>query len=155
MEKQAAAALGEPVVDGVILLARGSAKKMRSQVSPVGGLVGVAISRVAADRLTKDTTPATPAPGGYTGGAFLALTSSRLVLFSSSSGVFKQKLGEQLAEYRPGEIDRFEFGKAAAGVGTLDLISTDGDRWAFEFSKVVRKKLVRMAEASKALVVEA
>ncbi len=150
MDKHAAAAIGEPVIDGVILLARGSAKKYRGQVAPIGGVVGVVVARA-----TKDTTPETPAPGGYTGGAFLALTSSRLVLFSTISGVFKQKLGEQLTEYRPGEIDRFEFGKAAAGIGTLDVVSVNGDRWAFEFSKVSHKKLVRMAEATKTLVVEA
>jgi hypothetical protein len=154
MEKDAAAVLSEPVVEGVILLARGAAKKIRSQTAGIGGLIGGAIIRSASDRLTKDTAAETLAPGGYTGGAFLALTSSRLVLFSTQDGRWKQKLGDALAEFQPGQVDRFEFGKAATGVGTLDLLTTDGDRWAFEYSKVVKKKLVRMAEASRAMVVD-
>jgi hypothetical protein len=142
IEKDAIAVLGEPVIEGVILLARGATKKIRAS--------GGALANV----LTKDTTPVAPAPGGYDGGAFLTLTASRLVLFGSVSGFFKQKLGEQLAQFNPGEVDRFEFGTAAAGVGTLDIVGTNGDRWAFEFSKVSQKKLVRIAEASRALVVD-
>ena len=154
MDKHASVALGEPVLEGVILLARGFAKKTRSNATGIGGILGGVLSRVSADKLTKDTTPEVPPPNNYRGGAFLALTASKLVLFATVEGRFKQTLGDQLAQFNPGQIDRFEFGGAAAGVGTIDLVSSDGDRWAFEYAKVARKKLVRMAEASQAIVSE-
>jgi hypothetical protein len=149
MEKNAAEKLGEPIAEGVILLKRGAVKNMRV---PIGGLVGV-LAVAVADKLRKDTTPVEPAPNGYCGGGYLALTSTRLVLFSVEEGRFKQSLGDILAEFPPGQIDRFEYGKAAAGVGTLDLVGVNGDRWAFEFSAVSRKKLNRMATATNALIV--
>jgi hypothetical protein len=145
MEKEATAILGEPILEAVILLKRGAVKSMRM---PVGGLVGT-----LASKLRKDTTPITPAPNGYAGGGFLVLTDTRLALFAVEEGRFKQSLGEVLAEFLPGQIDRFEFGKAAVGMHTLDLVSVSGDRWAFEGSVVIRKKLNRMAEASNALIV--
>lgn len=156
MNKDAAAALGEPIMEGVILLARGAAKKMRKDVAPaaLGGLAG-SLARVAADKITRDTTPVGPVRNDLGSGAFLALTASRLVIFSVEAGRFRQRLGEQLTSFSPGEVDRFEIGKAAAGVGTLDIVSVAGDRWCYEYSKVVAKKLVRMAEATRALIVDA
>jgi hypothetical protein len=153
MEKDAAQALGEPVMEGVILMARGAVKEIRKGAA-FGGLVG-SLTRVAADKLTKDTTPDSEIIRLDQGrGAFLGLTSSRMVLFVTEDGRFKQKLGPQIATFSPGDVDRFEFGKAAAGVGTVDIVSTNGDRWCYEFSKIARKKLVRMAEATRALIVE-
>ncbi len=156
MNKHAAVALGEPVMEGVILLPRGMAKKLRKDVAPaaLGGLAG-SLARVAADKLTKDTNPVGVVRNDLGRGAFLALTASRLVIFSTESGRFRQRLGDQLGSFSPGEVDRFEFGKAAAGVGTLDIVSVSGDRWCYEYSKVMAKKLSRMAEASRALIVEA
>jgi hypothetical protein len=145
MEKEASAVLGEPIVEVAILLKRGAVKNMRM---PIGGLVGI-----LASKLRKDTTPIAPAPNGYDGGGLLALTDTRLALFALEQGFAKHSLGELLAEFLPGQLDRFEFGKAAVGMFTLDLVSVTGDRWAFEGSAVLRKKLNRMAEASNALVV--
>ncbi len=156
MEKHAAVALGEPVMEGVILLARGAAKKMRKDIAPaaLGGLVG-SLARVAADKMTKDTNPSETVVRNDLGrGAYLALTASRLAIFATEEGRFKQKLGEQLASFNPGEVDRFELGKAAAGVGTLDIVSVNGDRWCYEYSKMTGKKIARMAEATRTLVVE-
>jgi hypothetical protein len=154
MDKEASTALGEPVLESVILLARGFTKKTRSRSTGLGGVLGSVLSRVAADKLTKDTTPEQLPPNGYLGGGFLVLTASKLVLFATDEGRFKQTLGEQLAQFYPGQVDRIEFGKAGAGVGTIDLVSSDGNRWAFEYSKVMHKKLLRMAEASQAIVTE-
>jgi hypothetical protein len=155
MEKEAAGALGEPVLEGVVLLTRGATKKIRASAGPVGGgLLGSVVGRLANEKLSKDTTPEQPAPNNYTGGGYLALTATKVVLFGTGDGKWKQSLGEQLASFAPGDIDRFEFGKAGAGVGTLDVLTTGGDRWCFEFSKVVKKKLVRIAESAGALVAE-
>lgn len=155
MEKEAAEILGEPVLEGVVLLARGSTKKMRANTGgAVGGLLGSAVARLANDKLSKDTTPDQPAPNNYNGGGYLVLTATKVVLFGAGDSRWKQTLGEQVASFASGDIDRFEFGKAGAGVGTLDVLTTGGDRWSFEFSKVVKKKLVRIAESAGALVVE-
>jgi hypothetical protein len=155
MEKEAAEVLGEPVLEGVVLLARGATKKMRASAGPVGGgLLGSVVARLANEKLSKDTTPDQPAPNNYNGGGYLVLTATKVVLFGPGDGRWKQTLGEQVASFVSGDIDRFEFGKAGAGVGTLDVLTTGGDRWSFEFSKVVKKKLVRIAEAAGALVVE-
>ena len=155
MDDQAAQVLGEPVIDGVILLARGAAKKLRANSGAVGGgLLGSVVARAAGDKLSKDTTPSQPSPNDYSGGGYLAVTPSRLVLFSTEDGRFKQKLGSPLAVFSPGDVDCFEFGKAAAGVGTLDIVTASGDRWAFEYSKMVRKKLTRMAGAAGAAIVD-
>jgi hypothetical protein len=156
MEKEAAVALGEPVLEGVILLARGATKKIRANTGAVtGGLLGSAVAQLANNKLSKDTTPAQAAPNNYNGGGYIVLTATRVVLFGAGDSKWKQTLGEQLASFVSGDIDRFEFGKAGAGVGTLDVLTTAGDRWSFEFSKVVKKKLVRIAESAGALVVEA
>jgi hypothetical protein len=154
MQKDAAAALNEPVMEGVILLARGSAKEFRKQApGALGGLTGT-LARVAADHMTKDTTPVDVVRNDLSQGAFLALTASRMVIFSTATSRFRQKLGEQIATFQPGEVDRFEFGKAAAGVGTLDIVTVTGDRWCYEYSKMIAKKLTRIAQATQALVVE-
>jgi hypothetical protein len=155
MEKEAAEALGEPLLEGVILLARGATKTIRANTgSAIGGLLGGAVARLANDKLSKDTTPDQPAPNNYNGGGYLVLTATKVVLFGTGDGRWKQTLGERLASFTSGDIDRFEFGKAGAGVGTLDVLTTGGDRWSFEFSKVVKKKLARIAESAGALVVE-
>jgi hypothetical protein len=147
MEKMASAFLGEPVLEGLILLPRGSAKKYRASS---GGVLG----RIASEKLTKDTTPEVAAPGDFNSHAYIALTASRVTLFAVINGVFKSKLGEQIRQFYPGQIDRFEFGAAAAGVGTLDIITSTGDRWAFEYSKPFKRKIVRIAEAVNAIVVD-
>jgi hypothetical protein len=153
MNDHAAEALGETIIEGVILLERGATKRIRANTSPVlGGLLGSALARFGNDKLTKDTTPSQAAPNNYAGGGFLALTPTRVVLFGAADGRLKQKLGSQLASFSPGDIDRFEFGTAGAGVGTLDIVTTGGDRWAFEFSKVMKRKLIRIAEAANAIV---
>lgn len=155
MDKQAAEVLGEPVMDGVILLPRGAAKKYRKTVAPaaIGGLAGT-LARVAADRMTKDTSPAGEVRNTNDEGAFLALTASQLVLFETISGRLRQKLGAELARFSPGDLVRFEVGAAAAGVGTLDIVAANGDRWVYEFSKVVKRKVTRLAEAAQAQVVD-
>ena len=145
MQNEASAVLGEPILEAVALLKRGAVKNMRM---PIGGLLGTLVSK-----LRKDTTPEVAAPNGYAGAGYLVLTDTRLALFAVDEGRFKQTLGDMLAEFLPGQIDRFEFGRAAVGMHTLDLVSVTGDRWAFEGSAVIRKKLNRMAEASNALVV--
>jgi hypothetical protein len=155
MEKEAAAVLGEPVLEGLVLLARGATKKMRANAGAVGGgLLGSVITHLAKDKLSKDTTPEQPAPNNYNGGGYLVLTATKVVLFGAGDGKWKQTLGEQLASFASGDLDRFEFGKAGAGVGTVDVLTTSGDRWSFEFSKAFKKKLVRIAESAGALVVE-
>ena len=52
MDKQAAEVLGEPVMDGVILLPRGAAKKYRKTVAPaaIGGLAGAAAGALTSPR---------------------------------------------------------------------------------------------------------
>ncbi len=155
MDKQAAEVLGEPVMDGVILLPRGAAKKYRKTVAPaaIGGLAG-SLARVAADRMTKDTSPVGDVRNTNDEGAFLALTASHLVLFETISGRLRQKLGAELARFSPGDLVSFEVGAAAAGVGTLDIVAANGDRWVYEFSKVVKRKIARLAEAAQAQVVD-
>jgi hypothetical protein len=155
MEKQAAASLGEPIMESVILLPRGMAKDIRKNIAPgaIGGLAGT-LARVAADKITKDTDPGDVARNDLKLGAFVVLTASRFVIFSTLPSRFRQKLGDQIGSFLPGELDRFEFGKAAAGIGTLDIVATNGERWCYEYSKIMSRKLNRMAEATRALVVE-
>jgi hypothetical protein len=155
MDKAVETVLGEAVMDGVVLLPRGAAKQIRKDATPgaLGGLAGF-LSRVAVDKLTKDTRPEGMVRNPELRGAFLALTSSRLCLLDLEKGFLKQKVGGLSQSFSSGHVDRFEFGKAAAGVGTLDIVTPDGDRWVFEFSKVSAKKLQRMAEAIQAHVVE-
>ena len=119
----------------------------------IGGLAGT-LARVAADRMTKDTSPAGEVRNTNDEGAFLALTASQLVLFETISGRLRQKLGAELARFSPGDLVRFEVGAAAAGVGTLDIVAANGDRWVYEFSKVVKRKVTRLAEAAQAQVVD-
>jgi hypothetical protein len=152
MDKQAAEALGEPVISSCILLESGATKKMRKNMAPMGGAIGIAAVAVA-NKLKNDDS-VEPEMTAYAGSGYLALTPSRLALFAVESGFLKQKLGEQLASFLPGELDRIIFGKAAAGVGTIKLITTEGQRYTFEYSKVGKRKLARIAEASQALVID-
>jgi hypothetical protein len=153
MDKQAAQVLGEPVIEGVILLESGAAKKMRKNSAGIGGVVGIAVASVVSEIQSRRESDE-PELADFSGPGFLALTTSRVVLFSTQSSFLKQKLGDEIASFRAGELDRVVFSKAAAGVGHLDLISTAGMRYSFEFSKVSKKKLVRIAEASQALVID-
>jgi hypothetical protein len=155
MEKQAAEVLGEPVMDGLILLARGAARKIRKDIAPaaLGGLTG-SLARVAADKMTKDTSPTDEVSNPDLRGGFLALTASSVVLFDTEDGRFRQKLGREIARFAPGDLATVELGAAATGVGTVDLIDRSGKRWVYEYSKVMGRKLNRIAEAAQANVVD-
>jgi hypothetical protein len=152
MDKQATQQLAEPVIDSAILMASGAAKQIRRAAGgAVGGVVGIATAAIAnelADRRSAND----PIDSDYSGGGFLALTATRLALFATEKGRFKDKLADPLASFGPGELDRMEFGTAAAGVGRVSLVSTTGQRWTFEFSKLMKKKLVRMATSVNATV---
>jgi hypothetical protein len=147
MKKDAAQVLGEPVTEDLILLARGASRKIRRQMGgAVGGLV--------AARMSKDTTPDQPAPEDYNRGGFLVSTPTRIALLALDDGRLKQKLGDVLATFSPGDLDRIEIGKAAIGVKTVDLLTTSGDCWSFELSKVAMKKLRSIAATQNVPVVD-
>jgi hypothetical protein len=144
MEKDASAQLGEPVNAGVLLMASGAVKKMRKQAA-IGGLVGTAVTAVL-NRREKQGEAADDVID-HEGGAFLAVTPTRVVLFSVVTGKLRQKLGEPVATFRRGDLAAIELGKAAAGVATVDLVLADRRRYCFEISKLFTKKLQPAADA--------
>ena len=146
MEKDASAQLGEPVTAGVLLMASGGLKEIRRKAGTMGGLVGIATHVVASRR--HDEPPAmTPGVVDHEGGGFLAVTPTRVVLFSVEVGKLRQKLGSPVATFRRGDLSGIELGKAGAGVSTVDLVLTDHRRYCFELSKPFTKRLRPVADA--------
>jgi hypothetical protein len=149
MKKQVAQIAGEPLLDGVFLAASGSYQKRRKQTWP--GLFGLA-GYFAAEAVDKKTTVVTPAPDvnrrDQACGAYLARTASHLLLVRAEQGFARHHIREQLARLEPGDLARFEFGRLAIAFGTLEMVSVNGERWCYEFSKKDRKKLISMAEAN-------
>jgi hypothetical protein len=116
LARDALAALGEPVMEGVLIATRSG-------------------------------------PDDHQAGAYVALTASRLVIFSTVKRQRGQEMGAQIASFFPGELDRFEFGTPVAGATTMDIVAVTGERWCFECSTLTTRKLTWMAETTRAQVV--
>jgi hypothetical protein len=145
MNKDASAQLSEPVTAGVLLMASGAAKKLRRQTGAAHGLAGVAIA--AFMNRQSDTATDTAEVIDFDGGGFIAVTPTRVVLFSVDSGLWRQKLGKPVATFHRGDLAGIELGKAALGIATVDLVLADRRRIRFELSSMFTKKLQPVADA--------
>jgi hypothetical protein len=145
VNKDASAQLNEPVTSGVLVMASGAAKKIRRQTAAAHGLAGVAVAAF----MNRQTAGPTDAPEVIEpeGGGFIAVTPTRVVLFSVESGFLRQKLGKAVATFHRGDLAGIELGKAAAGVATVDLVLADHRRIRFELSSFFTKKLQPVADA--------
>jgi hypothetical protein len=153
MKKQAEQIVGEPLLDGVLLVASGSYQVYRKRVWRIFGVVGFVAAKVA-NKKTDEIMPGPhPMRRDQDCGAYLGHTTNTLFLVRSEEGLARHHLHEQIARFAPGDLDRFEFGRLATAVGALTIVSNAGERWCYEFSKRDRKKLIAMAEACGVAVV--
>jgi hypothetical protein len=141
-EKQATKLLGEPIDVGIVLLPRGAAKGFRRQGAAAVG-AGV-LGAVVASRMGRETQPQDDA---WTGHALLALTPTRLALIAAKQGRRDGAEEEVLFAVSPGEVAGIATGKAAMGIATVDLRLADGRSFAFEMSRVMGKRLAKIADA--------
>jgi len=141
MEKDASSQLGEPLTAGLMLTASGTAKKSR-QVATFG-LIGVAI---AAMNRKKKVSIDVAEVIALEGGGFIAVTPTRVVLFSIEGGL-RSKLGKPMATFHHGDLSGIQLGKAAFGVATVDLVLADRRRYRFELLRMLTKKLQPVADA--------
>jgi hypothetical protein len=145
MKKDASSQLGETVTAGVILLPSGAAKEYRRQYGRAHGLVGVAV--VALMNRSKNDPADAPEVIDFEGTGYIAVTPTRVVLFSTKSGILLQKLGKPVATFRRGDLAGIELGTAVTGVATVDLVLADRRRYCFEISRMFAKKLQPVADA--------
>jgi hypothetical protein len=142
MEKDASSQLGEPVTAGLMLTASGTAKKSR-QIA-MFGVLGLAIAALM-NRKKKAPIDVSEVIAPV-GGGFIAVTPTRVVLFSIDNGL-RSKLGKPVATFHRGDLASIELGKAAFGIATVDLVLTDRRRYRFELLRMLTKKLQPVADA--------
>ena len=126
MEHEVAAQLGEPVTSSVKLMPSGALKSGRKSMR-FGG------SGAAAKAMFSDPT-------------LLASTPTRLTLFKLKPGGLKDSLGDQVFAVPHADVQAFEIGKAGFGMGAVGITLRDGQRFDFEFSKVIGKKVREIAQ---------
>jgi hypothetical protein len=106
------------------------------------GLAGVAIGYAAEQRSRRYTTQ-TPQ---FSRTAFVAVTDREVALIKYGPGGRNGKAGEVLAR-----VARSEVASAAVSRGVLrtnlTINFTDGGSWAFEVSPLIRRTVVRVADA--------
>ncbi len=131
--------LGAKQLTGAVVMPRGWA--WTAGVSQRVGVVGPAIG-YAATKLSKENTSQTPQ---FRRSAYLAVTDRELALLTlrpSAPG----RLGEVLAR-----VPRSEVASAKVGPGVLrtnlTIGFTDGGRWEFEVSPLIRHTVVRVVRA--------
>jgi hypothetical protein len=145
MKKDASSRLGEPVTAGVILLPSGAAKEFRRQSGRAHGLIGVAVVALM-NRSKNDPSDASEVIP-FEGTGYIAVTPTRVVLFSTKSGILRQKLGEPVATFHRGDLAGIELGKALTGVATVSIVLADRRRYCFEISRMFTKSLQPVADA--------
>jgi hypothetical protein len=143
MEKDAISQLGEPVTAGLMLTASGTAKKSRRVAT--FGLLGLAIAAVM--KRKKKVPIDVSEVIALEGGGFIAVTPTRVVLFSIDNGALRSKLGKPVATFHNGDLVGIQLGKAAFGVATVDLVLADRRRYRFELLRMLTKKLQPVADA--------
>ena len=142
MARDSSQVLGAPQLAGAAVMHRGHAWKQGVHGPGVVGLVGPAIG-YAASKLIKDTSQ-TPE---FRRTAFLAVNDREVALLRLGTGGFKNgTLGEVIAR-----VPRSYVASANVSAGllrtNLTISFTDGGRWEFEVSPLIRRTVVRVARA--------
>jgi hypothetical protein len=106
------------------------------------GLVGEAIGHAAAKRAHGHTSKTPEFPRI----AFLAVTDREVALVKVGSGGMNGRLEEVLARAHRSEVASAEVGRGALRT-KLTIGFTDGGRWEFEVSALVRRTVVRVVDA--------
>jgi hypothetical protein len=106
------------------------------------GLVGEAIGYAATQR-AKGHTSATPE---FPRIAFLAVTDREVALIKIGSGGLNGKLEEVLARVPRSEVASAEVSRGALRTN-LTIGFTDGGRWEFEVSPLIRRTVVQVVHA--------
>jgi hypothetical protein len=140
MAHDASQLLGAQQVAGALVNRRGHGWQHAARTT--GGLAGVAIGYAAGQRARQHTTQ-TPQ---FSRTAFLAVTDREVALIKCGPGGRNGKAGEMLAR-----VPRSEVASAAVSRGVLrtnlTVSFTDGGSWAFEVSPLIRRTVVRVADA--------
>jgi hypothetical protein len=142
MARDSSQVLGAPQLAGAAVMHRGHAWQQGVHGPGVVGVAGATIG-YAASKLIKDTSQ-TPQ---FRRTAFLAVNDREVALLRLGTGGFKNgTLGEVIAR-----VPRSYVASANVSAGVLrtnlTISFTDGGRWEFEVSPLIRRTVVRVARA--------
>lgn len=139
----ASAALGAPEVTGAWISSSGTARRIASTVSGMdgGGALGSTIAAAVVGGGPPQKTVETPAFSGY---AYLALSTTELVLVNGKQGLVGMKLtGEVIARAPRSAIASIELGEGKVAA-PLTIVFRDGSRWDLEAARARRGAVERV-----------
>jgi hypothetical protein len=132
----ASSALGAPQVAGTWVTRRGKAKRTMATVAgaEIGGSVGAAVAGITG-KGSPQPTPETPDFGAF---AYLAVSSSNLVLVRAKQGLTGLKMtGDVVANVPRSDLVSIELGPGKLA-SPLTLMLRDGSQWELEVARAAR-----------------
>ena len=136
MEKQAGELLGEAVLAGVSLDSQAAVKKALKGSGELGKLFGNALAGVDLKEAT--------APGNHTGSCFMAVSQNKIGFYGVKQGLFKNSLGETLAEHPRSDVKALEV--EAGMMSTVHIVLQDGTHYVLLCPKFNQKALKKVQE---------
>jgi hypothetical protein len=133
--------LGGDVVIGCPALSKGQLSR-QAGAAAMGGLAGVAISRLLQKNKTEES-----APGGHIGSIYITLGHDRIAFFEQRNGLLGASLGRLLAAYDLKDIATCEWRPAKIGVSRLAIAAADGAQYELEVALVQKSKAQKIAQA--------
>jgi hypothetical protein len=144
MARDASEALGARQLAGAVVMPKGHAwQHLRVHNGLAGAVAGEAIAAAARKHAQAHPSQTPPFPRS----AFLAVTDREVALLRLGSGGVKNgRPGEVLARMPRGEV---ALARVSAGLArtNLTISFTDGSTWEFEVSPLIRRTVVRVANA--------
>jgi hypothetical protein len=134
MDKKASELMGEPVIAGVALEAKGSIKRMLG--SALGGAMGEVLAGI-------DLKPAA-VPGDYQGIHYVAVGSTKIGFFSMKPGLFKPSLDELLVLHSRSDVQTVEIQSGA--MPAVHFVFRDGTNYVLLCPRINLGKLKKVHE---------
>jgi hypothetical protein len=134
MDKKASELMGESVIAGVTLEAKGSIKRMLG--SAIGGAVGEALAGI-------DLKPAA-VPGDHQGIHYVAVGPTKVGFFSMKQGLFKPSLNELLVQHSRSDMQSVEIKGGA--MPAVHFVFRDGTNYVLLCPRINMGKLKKVHE---------
>jgi len=139
MDKQASAMMGETLTVGVALDSQTAVKNAMKGGGVIGSLIGNALAGVD----VKDAS----APGDHKGSLYMAIGENKIGFFSTKQGLFKNSLGQLLAQHPRNEVKAFEV--ESGTMSTVHIVFQDGTYYVMMCPKFNLKQLKKVQELLK------
>jgi hypothetical protein len=134
MDKKASEIMGETVIAGAALEAKGSIKRMLG--GALGGMVGEALASI-------DLKPAA-VPGDHQGIHYVAVGPTQVGFFSMKQGLFKPSLDELLVQHPRSDVQAVEIESGA--MPAVHFVFRDGTNYVLLCPRINLGKLKKVQE---------